>query len=530
MDNDSLLYQYKDAVDASSIFSKTGVDGRITYVNERFCKITGYSKNELLGRNHSILRHPDMPAKVFESMWKTISSGNIWQGVIKNKKKDGTSYYVNSTIYPIKDEEGKILEYISIRQDITEVIKNKKLLAFYSTDQVTLLPNRQKLLEKLNNNSTELMSIILDIKDMSLINELYGEEIGDEILYKVSLLLKEYIANDNVTLYKLPVDQYLILVEDKNLFEKYRSLIEFTFLSEDNFIVNDIVINFTIGIAYGLQELLSQTSLALKEAKKRHKGFYVYDKIIDTKELHLRNIRQLTTFKEALEDGRIEPFLQPIVDAHSHVIIKYEALARVIDNTGNILETKDFLDIARKSSSFNSFTKQILQKSFAISMQAQVQISVNLTYENIHSTELFNYIETRLKMHTGPKITFEILESEEIEDYEVLNNFIKMVKNYGAQIAIDDFGSGYSNFSHLLKFDADFIKIDGSIINNIETDDNAKMILSLIVAYAKMANIKTIAEYVRSQEIADIVTEAGVDLLQGYRFGKAENVIHYNLY
>ncbi len=530
MDNDSLLHQYKNAVDTSSIFSKADVGGLITYVNKLFCDITGYDESELLGKNHSILRHPDMPAKVFESMWKTISSGNIWQGVVKNKKKDGTSYYVNSTIYPIKDEDGKILEYISIRQDITEVIKNKKLLAFYSTDQVTQLPNRQKLLEKLNSNSSQLMSIILDIKDMSLLNELYGEETGDEILYKISLLLKEYIANDNVTLYKLPVDQYLILVEDKNLFDKYKSLIEFTFLSEDNFIVNDIVINFTIGVAYGAEELLSQTSLALKEAKKRHKGFYVYDKIIDAKELHIKNIKQLTTFKEALEDGRIEPFLQPIVDAHSHITMKYEALARVIDNTGNILETKDFLDIARKSSFFNSFTKQILQKSFAISTQADVEVSINLTYENIHSTELLNYIETRLKMHTGPKITFEILESEEIEDYVVLNNFIKMAKGYGALIAIDDFGSGYSNFSHLLKFDADFIKIDGSIINNVETDDNAKMILSLIVAYAKMANIKTVAEYVSSKEIADIVTQAGVDLLQGYHFGKAENVIHYNLY
>jgi EAL domain-containing protein (putative c-di-GMP-specific phosphodiesterase class I) len=161
-------------------------------------------------------------------------------------------------------------------------------------------------------------------------------------------------------------------------------------------------------------------------------------------------------------------------------------------------------------------------------MQANVEVSINLTYENINSNELCHYIETRLKMHTGPKITFEILESEEIEDYTVLNNFIKMAKSYGALIAIDDFGSGYSNFSHLLKFDADFIKIDGSIIKNIATDNNSKMILSLIIAYAKMANIKTIAEYVYSKEIADIVTEAGVDLLQGYHFGKAENVIHYH--
>ena len=526
---DSILHQYKDAVDVSSIFSKTDTKGNITYVNKRFCDISGYAKDELLGQNHSILRHPDMPSKLFESIWETITQGNIWQGVIKNRKKDGSSYYVNSTICPIKDEYGTILEYISIRQDITEIVKNKQLLELYSKDPITKLPNRQKLLEKLNENTHDLMSIIFDINNMSLLNELYGEEIGDTILYEVSLLLQRYIVNDGATLYKLPADQYLILVEDNNLFSKYKSLIEFTFLAEDNFIVNDIIINFTIGVAYGSQELLNHTSLALKEAKKRRKGFYIYDKLFDTKELHIKNNEQLERFKEALIDGRIEPFLQPIVDANSHMIIKYEALARVIDVTGDILETKDFLDIARKSSYFNNFTKQILQKSFTISMQAEVEISINLTYENIHSTELFNYIETRLKMHTGPKITFEILESEEIEDYTVLNKFITMAKSYGAYIAIDDFGSGYSNFSHLLKFDADFIKIDGSIISSVETDKNAQMILSLIVAYAKMANITTIAEYVSSKEIADIVTLAGVDLLQGYHFGKAETPTHYNL-
>jgi predicted signal transduction protein with EAL and GGDEF domain len=248
------------------------------------------------------------------------------------------------------------------------VIKTKELLESYLQDQITQLPNRQKLLEKLTENSNELMSIILDIKDMALLNELYGEEIGDRILHEVSLVLQRYIANDDATLYKLLADQYLILVEDENLFRKYRSLIEFTFLAEDNFIVNDIIINFTIGVAYGSQELLSHTSLALKEAKKRRMGFYIYDKLIDTKELHIKNIKQLATFKEALKDGRIEPFLQPIVDAHSHMVIKYEALARIIDNAGNILETKDFLDIARKSIFFNNFTKQILQKSFTISM------------------------------------------------------------------------------------------------------------------------------------------------------------------
>ncbi|MBU1658134.1 EAL domain-containing protein [bacterium] len=529
MNSELLLSQYKSAVDASSIFSKTDANGVITYVNDLFCKISGYAKEELIGRSHSILRHPDMPNSLYKSLWETISAGKMWQNVIKNRKKDGSSYYVNSIIYPIKDDDGKILEYISIRQDITEIIQNKKLLDLYSKDPLTNLPNRHKLLEKLKSNTKELMSIVLDIKDISLINELYGENIGDTILAKIALKLKDYITNEGVALYKLHSDQYLILVEDKTLFSKYESLIEFTFLAEDNFIIDDIIVGFNIGVAYGSQELLIKSSLALKEAKKRNCGFYIYDNSINTKNVNQENLNKLNTFRDALINNRVEPFFQPIVDSKSEKIVKYESLARIKDKDGNIIEVSNFLNIARKSSFFENFTRQIIQKSFAVSSSSNQEIAINLTYENINSAQLLKYIENRLKIHNGPKITFEILESEEIANYAVLENFVLMVKKYGSHIAIDDFGSGYSNFAHLLKFKADFIKIDGSIISKLESDENSRMLLSIIISYAAANNIKTVAEYISSVEIANIAKNLGVDLLQGYHYGKAQNAEYYNL-
>jgi PAS domain S-box-containing protein/diguanylate cyclase (GGDEF)-like protein len=529
MKYESILSQYKDAVDKTSIFSKTDIQGYITYVNDKFCEVSQYEEEELIGKTHAVIKDPDTPLAFFKEMWKTISSGNIWNGVVRNMKKDGTYYYVNSTIFPIKNEDGKILEYMSIRQDITELVNSQQLIKIYSTDTLTHLPNREKLNEKLKSNKNELMAILLDIKEFSVINELYGESMGDKILYEVAKILKSYVTNEEATLYKLDSDRYYILVEDKNLFNKYESLIEFALLSEDNFVINDIVVAFNIAVAYSSNDLLSKTSAALKEAKKIKKRYFVYNDSMDTKEVHKLNIKRFNDFRDALLNDRIEPFFQPIVDATTEEVIKYESLARIRDKEGNIIAVSDFLSIAEKSSFFENFTRQIIQKIFSISKKSNIEVTINLTYENISSKELVSYIENRLKNHNGPIVTFEMLESEEISDYGVLEDFINMVKKYGAKIAIDDFGTGYSNFSHLSKFKADFIKIDGSLISNIQNDENSRLIVSILVEYAKKNNIKVVAEYISSQEIASIVKELGVDLLQGFYYGKAQSAEFYNL-
>lgn len=121
-----LLSEYKRVVDASSIVSKTDLKGVITYVNDQFCKISGYSKEELIGKPHNIVRHPNMPKEAFEDLWNTIKDKKIWRGVVENLKKDGSSYFVKATIIPILDENDNIVEYIGLREDITDLIEQEK--------------------------------------------------------------------------------------------------------------------------------------------------------------------------------------------------------------------------------------------------------------------------------------------------------------------------------------------------------------------------------------------------------------------
>lgn len=116
-----ILHEYKKAIDNSTIVSKTNKKGIITYANDKFCDISGYTQEELIGKPHNLIRHPDMPKEAFEDLWKTILSGGVWSGIVKNKKKDGSAYVVHSTVSPILDEKGNIVEFISVRHDITEL-------------------------------------------------------------------------------------------------------------------------------------------------------------------------------------------------------------------------------------------------------------------------------------------------------------------------------------------------------------------------------------------------------------------------
>ena len=145
-----LLEQYKVALDVSNIVSITDANGIIEYVNDKFCDISGYTPQELLGKPHNIVRHPDMPAKTFKYVWETIQAGKVWKGVIKNRAKDGSDYVVDSTILPIKDGHGIIRKYIGIRHDITPLIEKEELIERQTKDHLTGLWNKVKLLEDLD--------------------------------------------------------------------------------------------------------------------------------------------------------------------------------------------------------------------------------------------------------------------------------------------------------------------------------------------------------------------------------------------
>lgn len=513
-----ILKQYKGAIEESNIISTADLKGNITYVNDRFCDVTLYSKSEILGQPHNLLKG-ESSKKIFQELWKTIQNKETWHGVLKNRRKDGQFYYVNITIKPILDDNDEIIEYIAIRHEITDLIhKTEELERILREDNLTKEGNRFKLLEDIKRFKKPSLAL-LDINRFGDINEFYGYEIGDEVLITVAKIFKEHTGN-KYTLYRIYSDEFAILADndEKEHFKNFIKHIADSISSSPlNIKGKEIYIQMTYSISFEEKNELKKTANTIKRYNKNNKDIVVYDKNLGIEKIHEKNILWTSKLKKALESDNIVPYYQAIYNLKTEKIEKYEALVRLIDEDNIAISPFYFLDVAKKSKQYLKLTKEVIRKSFEYFTDKDYEFSINLTLEDITNKNISSYIIDMLKEYNiAPKVVFEIVESEGIQDFEYVNNFIDSVKKLGCKIAIDDFGSGYSNFEYLIKLNADYIKIDGSLIKDILLNKNNQEIVITIVDFAKRQGFKTIAEFVSSKEIFDKVKELGLDYAQGY--------------
>ncbi|PNV84028.1 MAG: hypothetical protein C0627_02370 [Sulfurimonas sp.] len=214
---------------------------------------------------------------------------------------------------------------------------------------------------------------------------------------------------------------------------------------------------------------------------------------------------------------------QPIYNTKTQKIEKYESLARIITGSGEVITPFVFLDIAIKSKLYPEITKAMITKSFEFFKDKDFEFSINLSIVDIQSKEILKFIFNKLdEFAETQRVVFEILETDKIENYEEIKAFIKEVKKHGCKVAIDDFGSGYSNFSHILELNVDYIKIDSSLVKFITTDTSSRTVVKTIINFAKDLNLKTIAEFVEDKESLDLLKKMDVDFIQGYYIGKPD--------
>lgn len=527
LDTVLLLEEYKKALDESSIVSKTNLAGIITYVNDNFCKISGYSKQELLGKNHNIIRDPLTSKSFFKELWKTISNKKIFKGVISNKRKDGSIYFVDSTIVPILNNEGQIIEYIGIRNDITSLYEKDDIITKQFTDDLTGLPNRQRLLEDLENYPFPKLALI-NINQFKDINDAYGIKAGDLILKEFANRLKES-KTMNLKIYRLGGDVFGILAygnyQLKNLSTQCEAFIQSfktTPLIYDN---HTLDIPLSVGIASGREWLLPQAEMALMQAKDTNEELIVLDSIESAKKALDEKIKLTQEIKQAIQNDNILLYGQQIINNHTQEI-KYEVLMRMKNSKGKILSPYFFLEHAKKAKLYENMTRIIIDKACDYFENKNISFSINLTLKDITNKKTTDFlIDKVLKTKTNQHILLEIVESEGIENFEEVSNFIKKVKSIGCKVAIDDFGTGYSNFEYIIKLDVDILKIDGSLIKHINSDKHMYITVSTIVNFAKSLGLETVAEFVHSQEVLDVVQELEIDYAQGFHLHEPEHLL-----
>jgi diguanylate cyclase (GGDEF)-like protein len=369
--------------------------------------------------------------------------------------------------------------------------------------------------------SEDVTLAIINLDRFNDINEIYGVNAGDILLAVYAKWLMTKI-DEKIFLCKLSSDEYAILFDKHISFQECKTFIDELIIStaKEKFLINEIEVSLsiTVGIATGIERIIEHATAALKRAKVSRQPCEVYVKQSSTLEYE-NNIIRYKTIKEAIEQSRVIPVFQPIVDNKTGKIMKYEALIRIVNEDKTLMSPFLFLEFAKKTRLYGQLTKIMIQKSFEKLKTSPVPISINLSTEDLLNIELADYIENLiLTDQIGSKVIFEILESEGIDNYSQVHSFIERFKALGCRFAIDDFGAGYSNFDHLLKLNIDILKIDASLIKNLPYDKNAQLFVQHINDFTHKIGLETVAEFVSDEAIFEIVKEIGIDFSQGYYF------------
>ncbi|MFY4843831.1 EAL domain-containing protein [Aliarcobacter butzleri] len=514
-----ILKQYNEATKDSNIISTSDLKGNITYVNDKFCEVSLYAYEEVIGKPHSIVRGEE-DDEIFQQLWETIKNKKVWYGVLKNRKKNGEFYWVNINIRPILNEKDEIIEYVAIRHEITDlVLKTEELKRNLRLDSLTNIGNRYKLIEDVSKSVNPCISI-LDIVSFSDVNDFFGYKTGDNVLKIVARKIEELLIDkENYKVYRDHSDTFCIVAqnEDRDKFIKNIDEISKTIAKVPIVIKSrELYVQLSYVFSFESKENLLETANIIKRYSHANKNIIIYDKALELEKDYEKNIFWTLKIKKALDEDKIVPYFQPIYNLKTNKIEKYEALVRLIDGN-NVISPYYFLDISKKSKQYLQLTKTMIQKTFDYFRDKDFEFSINLTFEDIKSEYISSFIIELLKEYKiGHRVVFEIVESEEIDNFRKINEFFVTIREYGCKIAIDDFGSGYSNFEYLAKLNVDYIKIDGSLIKDILINKSSQNIVSMLVNFAKGQKVKTIAEFVSNKDILNKVRELGIDYVQGY--------------
>jgi EAL domain-containing protein (putative c-di-GMP-specific phosphodiesterase class I) len=329
--------------------------------------------------------------------------------------------------------------------------------------------------------------------------------------------------DNKIKVYRVGADDFAVILEkDSYSLPKLKDIAKkaIDFVENRGFTFNNLTLNISLSAGISTKgPYLENADIALKNIKNDIKEkIGVYEEKMN-KDISL-NIQKSNEIKDAIENNRIIPYFQPIFDKNMNVY-KYEVLSRVIIRENEIKSIYPYLNILKENKMYHRVTEIILNESvYNLKKYPNLSLSINLSIEDIINSEIVKLIKRRFSnQEIAKRVTFEILESE-IENYDALKTFIADMKQYGITFAIDDFGSGYSNFSRVLNLEVDYLKIDGSLIKNIDTDKNSRLIVETIVDFAKKSDKKTVAEFVHSKNIFEITKSLNIDYFQGFYLGE----------
>ncbi|HSH72208.1 MAG TPA: EAL domain-containing protein [Methylophilaceae bacterium] len=526
----------------------TDAKGIILRVNRAFTEITGYEGDEAIGQNPRFLSSGRHDADFYAAMWNKIESDGAWKGEIWNRRKNGETYPEHITITAVKDQNGKVSNYVATLAEITmsesaaEVIKG---LAFY--DALTQLPNRRLLLDRLNlalissaHSEEDGALLFIDLDDFKTLNDTLGHGIGDMLLQQVAQRLTACVRRGD-TVARLGGDEFVVLLEGLGakgitaaaeaeiVGNKILNAINqpYTLLAHQRHSTASIGITLFYDHTLSMETLLQQADIAMYQAKKAGRNIL---RFFDTKMQESVNSRAFleAELRLALEKEQFQLYYQTQVNAHGQSI-GAEVLIRWVHPNHGLVSPAQFIPLAEETgliipiglwvldmacSQIKRWQQSPLTKNFTL--------SVNVSANQFRQADFADQVQATLERYSiNPALLkLELTENLLLENIEETIASMILLREIGVQFSLDDFGTGYSSLQYLKRLPLNQLKIDQSFVRDLTVDVCDKAIVRTIILMAQSLNLEVIAEGVETLEQRQHLSSEGCKLYQGYLFGK----------
>lgn len=523
----------------------TDADNRIIAVNPAFSKITGFSLEEVKGKNPKIFNSGRHDRAFFQELWGSLLVKGYWQGEIWDKRKNGDIHAKWLSINTVLDKNGAIYRYVAIFSDITERKQSEELIWKQANfDMLTELPNRRMFLEQLQmaviksaRSQLPLALLLIDLDQFKEVNDTLGHAVGDSLLKEAASRIR-FCVRTSDTVARLGGDEFVVILTElpdvrhvEDIAQKFiNSLAEsFNLGGEVVYISASVGITLYPDDAGNIEDLMKNADQAMYEAKKNGRNrFSYYTRSLQ--EAAQKRLRLTTDLRSALAGNQFRVYFQPIIDLNTGRIHKAEALIRWQHPERGMVSPLDFISLAEETGLIHGIGDWVFKESarwakrwssqfsddFQISInKSPVQFrgdnggSVNAWLDHLHELNL-----------SGKHIVIEITEGLLLDAETAVTDKLLGFRDAGIQVAIDDFGTGYSSLSYLKKFDIDYLKIDQSFVCNLSTDADDVALCEAIIVMAHKLDLKVIAEGVETEQQRSILAAAGCDYAQGYLFSR----------
>ena len=515
----------------------TDREGRVEWVNRAFTELTGFDLAEMRGETPRVLKSGVQSAFYYEKMWETILGGHVWRGELYNRRKDGTVYVEEQTITPVLGAEGAIRHFVAVKQDVTQRRRTEERIRYLALhDPLTDLGNRRSVEESLERvvararRGTPGSLLLLDLDHFKVVNDTLGHAAGDSVLVELARLLGT-LRRPGDEIARLGGDEFVLVLEGipaeagRMVAERLRRAIH-----EHRFEVGSR--RFDLGVSIGVvpidgrltaPALLALADSALYSAKERGRNRVVLVDASDTPTPLSEASVWASRVKDALRDGRFVLAYQPIFRLETGRTAHYEALLRLREDGGGLVGPGAFLPAAEQFGLLPQLDNWVIDEVLALLKgRNDLEVFVNLSGASLGEEGHLLALEERIRESgIGPgRLAFEVTETTAVRDMIAAREWMRRLRDLGCRFALDDFGIGFSSFSYLQSLPADYVKIDGSFIRDLDTNLANQALVKAIDTVAHTLGKETIAEQVENLGSVAVLRDLGVEFGQGFALGE----------